>query len=182
MVHRPSHSQPSAHQVFEILVRQHADMLTAYLRSLVARSDVVDDIFQETMLVAWRRLDEYDYSRPFGPWLRGIAVRLVLAHRRRSARDLLNCDPAVLEALEGRMRHFENAPADTFRQRLRRLRSCKDKLPNRMREVIDLAYGRGLLLKEIAPAVDANLEAVKKRMQRARHLLMDCLQLRGESP
>jgi len=172
---------PSAHEVFEILVRQHADMLTAFLRSLVRRTEVMDDLFQETMLVAWRRLDDYDRSRPFGPWLRGIAVRLVLAHRRKSGRDLLNCEPAVLEALEARMRGFERGPSDTFRDRLRRLRGCMDKLPERMREVIELGYGRGLMLKEIASSLEASVEAVKKRAQRARLLLMECLQISGDT-
>jgi len=32
-----------------------------------------DDIWQETMLVAWRRFDDDDTTRPFGAWLRGIA-------------------------------------------------------------------------------------------------------------
>ena len=30
------------------------------------------DLFQETMVVAWRRLDDFDHTRPFGPWLRGL--------------------------------------------------------------------------------------------------------------
>ncbi len=134
------------------------------------------------MLIAWRRLDDYDRSRPFGPWLRGIAGNLVLAHRRQSGRDLLNCDPAILEGLEKCIRNFESTPADSFRDRLQQLRLCMDKLPERMRDVIDLGYGRGMLVREIAIAVDAGAEAVKKRIQRARQLLMDCLQLPGEAP
>ncbi|MFG0252142.1 MAG: sigma factor-like helix-turn-helix DNA-binding protein, partial [Phycisphaerales bacterium JB038] len=73
-------------------------------------------------------------------------------------------------------------PADTFRERLHRLRGCLDKLPQHMREVIDLAYGRGLLLREIATALDAGGEAIKKRMQRARRMLTDCMGLTGETP
>jgi RNA polymerase sigma-70 factor len=170
----------SGREVFEILVREHADMLTAFLRSLVWRSEQVDDLFQETMLVAWRRLDEYDRSRPFGPWLRGIATKLVLQARRRSGREFLSCDPAVLDALERRVRDFERIPADSFRDRLRHLRDCLGRLPDRLREVVDLGYGRDLLLGQIAQAVDASEEAIKKRMQRARHLLMDCLRAKGE--
>ena len=172
---------PTGHEVFEILVREHADMLTAFLRSLVWRSEQVDDLFQETMLVAWRRLDEYDRSRPFGPWLRGIAMNLVLQARRRSGRDFLNCDPAVLEALERQVRDFQRIPADSFRDRLEHLRDCLGRLPERLREVVDLGYGRDLLLRQSAQAVSASEEAIKKRMQRARQLLMDCLQTKGET-
>jgi len=47
-------------------------MLTVFLRSRVNDEAAVDDLFQETMLVAWKRLDDCDLSRPFGPWLRGL--------------------------------------------------------------------------------------------------------------
>jgi RNA polymerase sigma factor (sigma-70 family) len=71
--------------IFTILVRENTDMLTAYLRSVVRDPATVDDLFQETMLTAWRKLDEFDRRRPFGAWLRGIAARLVLAERRKRA-------------------------------------------------------------------------------------------------
>lgn len=58
-------------------------MLMVYLRSLVRDEATVADLFQEAMVVAWRRLDECDLDQPFGPWLRGIASRLVLAHYRK---------------------------------------------------------------------------------------------------
>ncbi|MCP3905932.1 MAG: sigma-70 family RNA polymerase sigma factor [Planctomycetes bacterium] len=176
--HNPA-SGPSGHQVFEILVREHADMLTAFLRSLVRRQAVVDDLFQETMLVAWRRLADYDTDRPFGPWLRGIAVRLVLKHRQRSYRDFLNCEPAVLEALERRTHALDRLAGDSFRDRAGRLRRCLEKLPQRLRDVVELGYGHGLLLAQIADALDATEEAIKKRMQRARQMLHECLQARG---
>ena len=71
-------SEKKAKLAFEILARENSRMLTAYLRTVVADEAVIDDLFQEAMIVAWRRL-QCDLSRPFGPWLRGIASRLVLA-------------------------------------------------------------------------------------------------------
>jgi RNA polymerase sigma-70 factor (ECF subfamily) len=171
--------EPSGREVFEILVQDHADMLAAYLRSLVRRSDLVDDLFQETMLVAWRRLGDYDRQRPFGPWLRGIAQRIVLAQRRSRRRDFLVCEPAVLEAIDLRMRRFESPLAGSFSERLRRLQECLERLPERLRESVSLAYGRRMLLREIATALSATEEAVKKRVQRARVLLAECLQTGG---
>lgn len=165
----------SGHDVFEILVREHADMLTAYLRSLLRNNNAVDDIFQETMLVAWRRLDDYDRERPFGPWLRGIAGKLVLQHRRQSAGAALNCDPQMLEALDERFTETARMSGDTFRERAECLFNCIAKLPDKFREAIELTYGRDMLLKQIAESIDASEEAVKKRVQRARQMLADCL-------
>ncbi|MFN0132496.1 MAG: sigma-70 family RNA polymerase sigma factor [Phycisphaerales bacterium] len=171
---------PTAHEVFDILARQHADMLTTFLRGLVHQHEVVDDLFQETMIVAWRRLADYDRSLPFGPWLRGIASKLVLEHRRKSARAFLSCEPEVLEGLEAEFRRFEREPADSFRHRLDRLVGCLDRLPPMMREALDMAYGRGLSLSALAAAVESTEEAIKKRVQRARQLLGNCIQ--GDAP
>ena len=165
-----------ARAIFEILAREHADMLTAYLRSLVAKSDLVDDLFQETMLVAWRRLSDYDRTLPFGPWLRGIATRLALQHRRRSARGFLSCEPQVLLALEAEYRRLEQTPADSFAQRVERLGGCLGRLPPLMRDAIDLVYGRGLTLQSLAATLEATEEAVKKRIQRARQMLARCIE------
>ena len=173
-------SNLTAAEVFEILALENASMLTAYLRSVVWRSDAVDDLFQETMIVAWRRLDDFDRTRPFGPWLRGIASRLVLQHRRRSTRDLLRCDPAVLEVLEVRFRNVSELHGDSFRDRIGALRTCIKLLPEQMREVINLGYGRGMLLRDISVALDASNEAIKKRIQRARLALLHCLEKSGD--
>jgi RNA polymerase sigma-70 factor len=172
---------PSAQQVFEILAREHADMLTAFLRSLAPRADLVDDLFQETMLVAWRRLPEYDRSLPFGPWLRGIAGKLILESRRKTAKAMVACEPEMLQALEAEFRRFERSPADSFRQRMERLSACLEKLPPLMRDAIDLVYARGLSLKGLAASLSASEEAIKKRIQRARALLAQCLETTGGS-
>ena len=47
-----------AHTIFEILVRENEAMLMTYLRAAVRNQAVVEDLFQETMLVAWRILNE----------------------------------------------------------------------------------------------------------------------------
>ena len=51
---------PEARKLSEALVREHADMLTLYLRAALGDVPDVDDLFHETMIVAWRRLDELD--------------------------------------------------------------------------------------------------------------------------
>lgn len=154
-------------------------MLITYIRSLVVRADLADDVFQSTLMVAWRRLDDFDRSRPFGPWLRGIAAKLALEQRRKNARETFSCEPEVLEALNAAFNDFERTPSDSFRQRLERLETCLQRLPDAMREVLDLGYGRGLLLGSVAAALGISEETVKKRAQRARHALAECLGLAG---
>lgn len=176
-------SQPlPAHAVFEILVRQHADMLTAFLRTHVGRDDAaVDDLFQQAMLVAWRRLGDYDRSRPFAAWLRGIAHMLILEHARKRAARPACTDPAVLAELDLRFADVDRLPGDSYSDKLAALRACMERLPEAMREAVDLVYARGLLIASAAESVGATEEGMKKRVQRARQLLARCL-LAGTDP
>lgn len=172
---------PSGRDVFEILAHEHSDMLMAYLRSLLAADSSVDDLFQQTMLVAWRRLSDYDRSRPFGPWLRGIAQRLVLEHCRKGKGWPMSTDPSVLCELDLRYEQLEQAPGDTFRQRAEGLKGCLKRLPEAMRQAIELVYTRDLLLSAAAKAVGASEESIKKRVQRGRQLLAECLRMREQN-
>lgn len=169
-------------EVFEILVREHADMLTAYLRSSIDSTADIDDLFQETMIVAWRRLDDYDRSRPFGLWLRGIARKLVLAHYRTKSAAPRWCTPEVLDAIDSRFENFTTGSEDTFRDRVEVLLDCIQRLSDRLRQVIELAYGRGLSYREVALAVNEREEAVRKRAQRARSQLYECVRNEGKRP
>lgn len=169
----PAH--PSGRDVFEILVHEHADMLAAYLRSIVWTPSEIDDLFQETMLVAWRRLADYDRSMPFGPWLRGIAQKLVLEHHRRRKGYAACVDPGVLAELDSRYEQLARSPGDTFRAKAERILSCLGRLPEPMRAAVELVYVRDMLMTAAAAALDATEEAVKKRVQRARQLLSECV-------
>lgn len=166
----------SSKGLFEILVREHAEMLTVYLRCVVRDPAVVDDLFQETMLTAWKTLERFDRSRPFGPWLRGIAAKLVLAHRRRMVRNPMLCDEQVLEHLETRHLAFSRLPGDTLEDKLDGLRQCLELLPETYRQAVHLRYTEGLQGAKLAERLSISGEALKKRLQRGRARLLACLE------
>ena len=53
-----------ATELFEILMRENAEMLLAFIRGSVRDTHAVDDIFQEAMVVAWRHTHAYRVPRP----------------------------------------------------------------------------------------------------------------------
>lgn len=165
-----------AHAVFEILVREHADRLMAYLRAITLDAATADDLFQETMLRAWRRLDTYDHLRPFGPWLRGIARRVALEGARAR---LIVTDEATLDAIERDSHCFEGPQGSDFRERLATLQACVQALAEPYATTIDLVYRSGQPLERVADQVHESVETVKKRAQRARAMIAECLQRKG---
>ncbi|EMI42436.1 RNA polymerase sigma factor [Rhodopirellula sp. SWK7] len=164
---------------FEILARENSRMLTVYIRGLVRDEAAVEDLYQEAMVVAWRRLDECDLDRPFGPWLRGIASRLVMAHYRKLKLVPRVLDETVLNVVD---RHFENInflPGDTWDDKLIALRECVDALPEKQKAAISERYFEGLSSAEVAEQLDVSIEACKKRLQRGRMMLAQCLKAKG---
>ena len=176
---------PSAGQVsrpveplalFEILVRENADSLTAFLRASVYDQAAAEDLFQETMLIAWRKIDEYNRSRPFGAWLRGIAKRLVLAYYRKAAREVPLASEKVLDYLDQRMSQVDRQAGDTLDERIGALRDCIERLTPLYQEPIDLYYRQHRTTDWIAGQLATTKDAIQKRLQRARVQLAECLE------
>lgn len=168
--------------LFTALICEHMDMLLAYIRATIDDPGTVDDIFQETMLVAWRRFDDYDPNRPLAHWLRGIARKLILAHFSSLKRRPAYCSDVVLQILDERLTHIDQRPGDTWQDKVVALEACLEHLPATLRQCTELFYRGQCKTEEIAQTVHASREAVKKRLQRARALLADCLRRKGVFP
>lgn len=181
----PQQSHEDSLTEFEQLARLHAEMLSAYLRSLLGSvrgglggsRSLLDDLFQEVMVVAWRRMKDFDRSRPFDAWLRGIARNLVLEQSRKKSIRLASIDPRTLDLVDARYDAFAASlqPSSTFADGIDRLLRCLAELPSGMREVMELAYARGMMLKQVASSLGLEEETVKKRVQRSRGTLAECL-------
>jgi RNA polymerase sigma-70 factor (ECF subfamily) len=165
--------------LFEILMREHADALTAFLRASVEDRAAAEDLFQETMLVAWRKIGSYDRTRPFGAWLRGIAKMLVLAYYRHAAREKSLGPEKVLEHLDRQLTHIERQLGDTFDEKIAALRDCLARLEPDYRQTIELHYQQEKTTDWIASKLLTTRDAIQKRLQRARQQLAECLQRKG---
>jgi RNA polymerase sigma-70 factor len=163
-----------AKKLFEALVREHADMLTIYLRSALGNVSEVDDLFQETMVVAWRRLDDFDHMRPFGPWLRGIAKKLLQVHHRKETAR--RCTETTLERLDERLDQLDRRPGDTWKEKLEILHGCVQALPEHYRAVVTHRYFQGQAIQQLADILRLSAVTAKKRLQRARALVLDCME------
>lgn len=162
--------------LFEILTREHIDSVRAFLLSTLRDNVAAEDVLQETFLVAWRILERYDRKLPFGPWVRGIAAKLVLNYRRKLGRSRVHfCDDEVLSRMDSGFREFATLKGDTFDEKLDALRECLTHLTGPQLDSIRLHYEHGMHCKQIAERLGIGFEAVKKHLQRGRSMLHRCL-------
>jgi RNA polymerase sigma-70 factor (ECF subfamily) len=161
------------HERFLGLFLRHQADLRAFLGSVLRDRSAVDDVFQETALVLWKKFGEYDPARPFGAWARGVAAHKVLQERAR--RVPLAFSPAAVRAVAAA---FDRAPETAD---LEPLRDCVSRLAERSRRLLALRYGESLKLGEIARRVGGTLDAVHKVLSRAREAVEDCLRRKAAS-
>lgn len=76
------------HAAFEQLVRRYEGRLMNVLLRFVRDRELARDLSQETFLRVFERLDQFDPSRRFGPWLFRIGVNLALDFMRKRKRRI----------------------------------------------------------------------------------------------
>jgi RNA polymerase sigma-70 factor len=161
-------------KLFEALVRDHSDLLYVFITSCVGRSSLADEVHQDTLLTAWRRLQDFDQSRSFGAWLRGIARVHIRAHMRiRGTRPEISDE--VLDGLEARFFALSQQVGDQLDDKLACLRACIGGLVERDRHAIEIRYSDGLRGSPLAARLQTSVENAKKIVQRARARLLACM-------
>ncbi|MBN4050157.1 sigma-70 family RNA polymerase sigma factor [Desulfobulbus sp. AH-315-M07] len=168
-------------RAFEILFERYQPRLYGYfLRRFVDR-ELVADLFQRTMLRVHRSRHGYDVSRRFESWAFSIAANLVKDELKLRSRrpgdtswDEPNEDGAA--ALSDPERELA-----THEQRMT-LQAAVAALPEAQREVVVLHKLEGRTFREIAYALDEQIEAVKSRAFRGYRNLRAVLSASDPAP
>ena len=161
----------------------HREAIWRYIRSIVGDSEVADDLTQETLLRAHRKLSTIENPDRLGTWLYRIATNVCYDRFRRAS---YRNRPESLDIVdEGRDESTETkVPADTAPRldkvmEQREMSSCVQSylagLSDSYRAVILLHDAEGLTNPEIAEMLGESLATVKIRVHRAREKLRNAL-------
>ena len=162
-----------AEQFLSLLLKHEPDV-KAFIGSLLLDRHRRDDIFQEVALVLWNRKDDYDPSRSFGAWARGIAAKKILKHRERDARFPLLFSPETIQAIVDAYDRTETAAHPAAEA----LRHCLEKLPAKSRQLLELRYEKNLDVAAIAEHTASTLDAIYQALSRLRSRLEECIRQR----
>lgn len=87
-------------EALEPLVRRHATPLLSFIQRMVGDRQRSEDLFQEVFCAVWSKRRQYQYGRPFKPWLYAIALNACRADFRRPTLPLA-CEESVALAAPG---------------------------------------------------------------------------------
>ena len=106
--------------------------------------------FQETMLIAWRKFDEFDSRQSLSAWLRGIAKNLIRNAWRKQSNDKLVFDESTEHFARNTIHAVEMQGSDTWLERLSALSDCISSLPARSRELLLARYAEKRTAEQLA--------------------------------
>ena len=157
---------------FLTLFLQSQQDLRAFLGSVIRDGAAREDLFQDVAVILWRKFDQFDTTRSFTAWARGIAGKRVLQYYRDNQRAELPLSEAVITALADPEQEQDSTSEQIA------LQHCLDELPDRSRLLLQLRYETGLALKEMAARLEQSFDAVHKTLSRIRMALRDCVERR----
>lgn len=159
------------------LYDRHAPVLLALARRILGDPADAEEVLQEAFVHAWNRAARYDPARS------SVATWLALITRSRAI-DRLRSRKVVERTAEAAgheaPRHESPSAAGAVLQDERRARiaAALAGLPEEQRQVLEMAYYRGMSQTEIARAAEIPLGTVKTRTLLAMKKLRD--ELRDE--
>lgn len=150
----------------QLVVRYERRLIRVILR-FVQDVELARDLAQESFLRAYERLDQFDPSRRFGPWLFRIGVNLTLDYLRKRKR-------------RGRWALFSEAPRDRTpdpgvpdpRQRIdlsQEVEAIVEQIPEKYRTVLVLRDLENFSTSEIAAILNRKEATIRWRLAEARN-------------
>jgi RNA polymerase sigma-70 factor, ECF subfamily len=163
-------------ELFADLVKEHQVSLRVFVRSLGVESGWVDDLAQDTFVVAYREMDSYDPDRDFGKWLRGIARNLVRNDLRKQGRHRRILHESLSQHLLGLAENEKDREVGVTQ--LSALRDCVEQLPGRSRELVRSRYYEGWDATILADKFEMKAATVRQTLLRIRRQLYQCVNQR----
>jgi len=161
---------------FELLVRRHTQELFQFIVRFTGDSVAAEDVVQESLLQVHTSAATFDPARRFKPWLFTIAANKARDYlRRRSRRHEVPFDAHLGDESDSGRRFIHLFASDIAApdeelladEKRRMVRTVLEAMPEKLREVLVLAYFHRFPYKDIGEIVDIPLGTVKSRLHAA---------------
>ncbi len=149
-------------ECLSVLLRRYASRLLTFIHRMVGDRHRSEELFQEVFLAVWQRRGTFESSRPFRPWLFGIAANKCKEHLRNHP------DPAVSfeETTVVEESTVDSSPVDTAiaTETAMQVKEAVLQLPPLQRAVVVLRIWDQLPYREISEIIGASESTTRSRM------------------
>ena len=148
---------------FEKLYSAYHNRISRFLARFIRSRENLEEIIDDTFMVVWRNASHFRHASRLSTWIIGIGYRTALKSIRGTEHQMVLQN--IEDVAEDRPNHaVECEQKDWVKKGL-------DRLPLEQRLILELAYGLGHSIEEIAAITCSPIGTVKTRMFHAREKL-----------
>ena len=149
--------------------------LYGYIATLLPHRDDAEDVLQRTSLILWQKWSQFDNSREFLPWARGIALNEIRNLLRRSERRNVHLSEPIIAMLA------DELDEDPNEERVEALSHCLNRLEDKQRNLLERCYLGSSGVKTVAASMNSSVASIYMRLHRVRKFLVECINKRLSS-
>jgi RNA polymerase sigma-70 factor (ECF subfamily) len=158
-------------EFLKLFVR-HQQEIYAYILTLVPHIHDADDLFQEGMVVMWRKFDQFQPGTNFAAWGVQIMRYQILDYRRNLARNKqVLIENSLFETMIEHMPTIQDEAA----ARIEALRKCLALLDDRAKRIIKMRYERNISVGKIASYLKLSRRHVYHILGQITSVLLRCM-------
>ena len=166
--------ESSKREFFDEMAREHHRDLIIFARALVKNEQAAYDIVQDAFVAAWKSMERFDITKDFGAWMRGVVRNKWREYLRKNSREV-HLEDDILEVMEQQLHDWQSDRQDGGPSVFIKLETCLEKLPETMAVAVQITYTQGMNSDEAADQLNISSANLRKRLERARLKLKDCL-------
>ena len=146
--------------------------LVSYLRSIVRRRDMAEDLFQDLCVLALQKRQELVKISHLESWLRVAARQLAMNAIRKSSNRNLHLGEKVLDLMDRQWEGVDSVSASALPEMLER---CVQRLAPSARGIINARYVEGLACGEVAKRLGRSVDGLYVALSRIHKKLAECI-------
>lgn len=165
-------------ELYEILMRRNNQKLFRVIRGYLSEQNEIEDIMQDTYLLAYEKLWQYKSNAQFSTWLIRIGINRALAHIKKKSKlktsDIIDIsDKTTIEFKDEK----QPGPAHKMMRKEAKeiLEKAIDNLDDKYRSVYIMREVEEMSIAEIADCTELSVSNVKVRLHRAKNMIKENL-------
>jgi len=161
---------------FREIVTRYKNGLYAFLRLFLNRQELVEDVFQETLLQLFTSRESFDKNRPLRPWLFTIAANKAKDALRKWQRTsavpigtMIDSEDLSFDDILNSVASDSTMPYEVIQksETAVHVRRIISNMPENLREILVLAYFNRFSYKQMAEILSIPIGTVKSRLHTA---------------
>ncbi len=156
---------------FVSLILANQLRIFGFIRSMVPHHADVEDLFQQTSAVLWRKFDEFETGTNFAAWAMRVAHFQIRDYRKKRLRSRGIFDDEVFEAVS------EKAAAVAVHADVRQeaMELCLGDLDEENLRLVQMRYLEEMDVAEIADRIGRSTKTVYRVLNQVRESLLHCI-------